>query len=167
MAQYLINEINTSPPSGSLTGYLGSSDPDGWVIADGVARTNNSVYDNLVTMGIGTRSGSNYTPPNYRGAFLRGLGTSSVNTIYTGPALNTSQTDEIRTHGHTINDPAHTHTLRTFLGIAGGSGNTSRSVGLEQSPLASTGTVTTGITINHSGSETRPFNFGVNWIIKL
>jgi len=67
------NNINAVPPSGALMATLLSSDPDGWVIADGTERTTSSIYNNLVTLSIGSRNGSNnYVPPNLKGAFLRG-----------------------------------------------------------------------------------------------
>jgi hypothetical protein len=164
MANYFINGINSSFPPGSIISYLGATDPDGWIIADGVARTNSSIYNNLVTMGIGTRTGGNYTPPNYRGAFLRGTGTSNVNTAYSGPALNASQTDDNKSHNHTITDPGHRH-------VMGGSASTSGNLGsrsMNAGSSSNTYKATTGITINNSGNnENRPFNIGVNWIIKL
>jgi hypothetical protein len=167
MSSYFINNINNCPQPGTVSAYLGTNDPDGWVIADGVARTNNSVYDNLVTMGIGTRSGSNYTPPNYRGAFLRGTGTSNISTAYSGPALNTSQTDDNKSHNHTINDPGHTHIMGQQVNFKSGS-NIARDANLTQNESPNyTGRSFTDITVNSSGSESRPFNFGVNWIIKL
>ena len=83
---HTINNIVSTPPTGSVIAYLGTSDPEGWVICDGVTRTNNGDgrYKNLNSLGIGSGGSgtSNYTPPNYKGSFLRGIGTSSVNGNY-------------------------------------------------------------------------------------
>jgi microcystin-dependent protein len=95
---------------GSLTAYLGSSDPTGWVICDGIARTNNSdgKYNALAAMGIGTggTGTSSYTPPDLRGAFLRGDGKgTAAATLSTGygsyaATLKSSQNDSMQTHTH-------------------------------------------------------------------
>ena len=113
---------------------------------------------------------SSYTPPNYRGAFLRGTGVSPTQNRNAGPDINASQRDEIENHFH----------ISSFLY------STVTNVGA-QNPLLIPGAVTTGTStgtihslfdMNNSNSqfteassfslkETRPYNFGVNWIIKL
>jgi len=173
MSAYTANvgttSVSIAPPPGSIMAYLGTTDPDGWVICDGVSRTNtNGRYNNLIAMSIGTSGGGNYTPPNYKGAFLRGTGTSGV---YSGPALQNSQNHATQTHSHGITDPGHSHDYSDSysdqtLTFVYGSG------GQRGSFTSSTSTATTGITINNSTvnvdiNETRPYNFGVNWIIKL
>jgi hypothetical protein len=64
-----VNGISiTNPnPTGSIVAYAGTTDPTGWVICNGVKRTNNSdsKYNTVASMGIGTLDVSNhYTPPN-------------------------------------------------------------------------------------------------------
>jgi microcystin-dependent protein len=60
------------PPVGSIMSYMGTSDPDGWVICDGKPRdNNNSKYNSLVALSIGSQGSSSvYTPPNLQGLFL-------------------------------------------------------------------------------------------------
>ena len=107
---YKVNNISSTPPAGSIIAYLGTTDPDGWVIMDGTTRTNNSDgrYNALYSLGIGTGGSgtTNYTPPNYKGAFLRGNGT---NGIYQSGSLGASQEDMFKTHTHSVIDPGHTH----------------------------------------------------------
>ena len=89
---YSYNTTNLATPVGTIIGYAKeNTDPDGWVICDGETRTYNSKYQSLVTMGIGSFSGTTtYTPPDYRGYFLRGdnkgtgsiVETSSIPTVY-------------------------------------------------------------------------------------
>jgi len=67
------NDISISYPPGSILGYLGTADPDGWVIADGVLRPDNDIYSNLGNMGIGTR--------------VRVADTFSMKMIFTAPAI--------------------------------------------------------------------------------
>jgi hypothetical protein len=129
MASYFYKGISITPPTGSITAYLGNTDPDGWVICDGITRNvSDNRYANLFNMGIGTGSSNVYTPPDYRGAFLRGSnkGTSAnnANTTYDNinygalsPTLNTSQVHMTETHSHFAssgNQSAyHTHTGTT------------------------------------------------------
>ena len=76
------NPLSIGPPPGSIMAYFAggdsangsSSDPDGWIICDGVPRTNGNDgrYNYLSALGIGSLNGYTYTPPDLRGAFLRG-----------------------------------------------------------------------------------------------
>ena len=60
--------INSMNPTGSMIAYAGTTDPVGWVICDGIVRTNNQdgKYNGISSMGIGFGGSgiSNYTPPN-------------------------------------------------------------------------------------------------------
>ena len=60
--------INSTNPTGSMIAYAGTTDPVGWVICDGIVRTNNQdgKYNSISSMGIGFGGSgiSNYTPPN-------------------------------------------------------------------------------------------------------
>jgi microcystin-dependent protein len=174
-------------PSGSVMAFLGENDPDGWVICNGVTRTNNSDgrYNTLNTLGIGTGGNgvTNYTPPDFRGSFLRGTGTSAVNSLYVGPSLTknggtptTYQNMGVLQHGHTVTDPSHRH--NTAATDNGGILDTTTSQGANTYVQDGypTGYSTTGITIEtssvntpspYSNTETRPFNCGVNWILKI
>ena len=198
-----------SPPPGSIMAYLLGTDPDGWVIADGgyhpvsgatITRSNaNGKYNRLITAGIGTGTlnSGNYTPPNYKGAFLRGIGTSNINSNYVGPSsLGSYHDSQISDHSHRVSesahshgvyDPGHSHVMYVNLNNgysaeAGGSGNRFPGAApVNQLNGYGTNVNTTGISINSAntgvsvggvnsgnyGSEVRPFNYGVNWIIKL
>ena len=213
MSGFRLNNVVAVSPVGSINGYLGNSDPPGWVIADGVQRDNSSgIYTNLYNLGVGTISTTYYTPPNYKGAFLRGTGNLSQDSSFLGPALNTFQnmgvvshthgvSDPGHTHGayqdghgHGINDPGHRHMLDVTTGnkYGGGSGRQVIQVTTTEYGIDTT-YATTGISIqgaqptvyvngaftginttntpvvsgSYSNTETRPFNYGVNWIIKL
>lgn len=247
MSGFRLNNVVAVSPVGSINGYLGNSDPPGWVIADGVQRDNSSgIYTNLYNLGVGTISTTYYTPPNYKGAFLRGTGNLSQDSSFLGPELNTFQNMGVVSHTHGVSDPGHTHaasqaehnhgisdpghshgasqsahnhgindpghshtTDMTTGGRGGGGSNTmlpttsvpgaipTTSVGTGISiqnaqpsvtvnsattgistqnakPSITVNSTTTGITTtspvvsgSYSNTETRPFNYGVNWIIKL
>lgn len=149
---YSIKGISVTPPPGSLAAYYTSGEPSGWIICDGVQRTNGSDgrYNNLINLKIGSGTlNSNYTPPNLRAMFLRGTGT---NGSYTGPSVLSQQTDAIISHAHsfTYNDASRGNSASdtvTSIQTSGGE---------------------KGVTTATNGStETRPVNVGVNWIIKL
>ena len=163
--------------------YLGSStiDPDGWVIADGVARTaDDGRYANLVNAVIGAGTKNSYTPPNLKGAFLRGEG-YATNAGYSGTTLNAFQNHATQTHNHSIEDKAHSHGrgLRVFgsnphTNITVVPLTTANSYGENNYDSliniygAYTGiTATNNSTNNVDVNETRPYNYGVAWIIKL
>jgi hypothetical protein len=198
----LVNKsyADTLAPTGSVMAYMGTADPTGWVICDGIVRTDGAAgkYTALINMGIGTGPTANYTPPDYRGAFLRGAGTGT-NASYAGPAVKASQAHATQTHSHGISNFAHTHSLSahthtiehthtypTTGGVANGQGGAwnsgfdgnSTKTSSQPSNASSggpstdtTGQATQTPTIDNSttsvnANETRPFNYGVNWILK-
>jgi len=194
--------ISQTYPTGTIVAIVGSSagtDPNGWVICDGILRTNNSdgKYNKLFEMTIGTGGSgtSNYTPPDLKGAFLRGTGTSNINPIYVGPSLKTFSPHRITLHSHRPGNHAHTVisdtgglsnvvALGAYTGTATeasrvlGSGaagatrmNVFSSTGinlLTQTTSSNAFHATTSSVLNTAaGIELRPYNYGVNWILKL
>uniref|UniRef100_A0A6C0L7T9 Uncharacterized protein n=1 Tax=viral metagenome TaxID=1070528 RepID=A0A6C0L7T9_9ZZZZ len=124
---YSYKNISVMYYPGTVCAYLGSTDIDGWVICDGIQRNvSDSRYTNLVTMAIGTGTANAYTPPDYRGAFLRGSNKGTANAAATttygarAPDLKISQTHMTETHSHGAssgNQSAnHTHTGTTDSG---------------------------------------------------
>jgi hypothetical protein len=198
---YNINSNNCFIPSGSVLAYIGSSsvDPPGWVIANGSARTNSTIYNGLVTLSIGSRDGNGiYTPPNLNAAFLRGNGT---NGNYVGSTLLTQQSHALQNHTHTASQPAHSHTTNPPSNTGDGTSSSFayglvKCVGPNNYPANSVTEDSTtnadnydmnvdyyagllikdetpGIAVYENtntysnASETRPFSYGVVWIIKL
>jgi len=99
---YYQNSHLATPPVGSIMEYLGATDPDGWIICNGTARTNNQDgrYNALNSLAIGTGGSgiSNYTPPDLQNQFP--IGASSTYTLNsTGGNATTTLS----------NLPAHTH----------------------------------------------------------
>jgi hypothetical protein len=193
---YNINDKNSFVPFGSVLAYIGSStiDPPGWIIANGNPRTDNIIYNNLINLGIGSRNGANYNPPNLNAAFLRGVGSQTLfSTTFSGPSLKIQQSHSLTSHTHTAFQSSHTHTTtpnsdmvpNTGAGlgmISIGGNNTSPNAGNnsngEIQQFAVAGLVikpaTPAITINENpigtnidNAETFPFSYGVVWIIKI
>jgi hypothetical protein len=186
---FTFNNINSSVPVGSIISTLLANDPPGWVIADGVARTNtNNIYTNLSNAGIGNVVGSTYTPPNLQAAFLRGTDT---NNGYIGGGLKTFTASKRQIHTHTAIDTAHTHShdatsgtgkglvfMNGTNGYAGADTSTpSTEFNLRAVNGLSMNMATVGISVNATQisnrgqsagqtTETSPYCIGVNWLIK-
>jgi microcystin-dependent protein len=184
-----VNQVSIAPPIGSITAYTLATSPPGWLICDGSPVSRTTYASLFAVIGVTFGPGNNTTTfnlPNYQGAFLRGTGT---NGSYSGPSLNTSQTHATQTHTHTatsvVSDPGHAHSQTTnnddYNNTGGnnfpGSSNPSfaaNDTGINKSwtniNSNSTG-VTVATTVGNSttfvnANETRPYNFGVYWIIK-
>lgn len=109
--------IGENAPAGCIMAYLKTSDIDGWIICNGVSRSNvDGKYRRL--NGIGTFSGAitggagaTYTPPDLRSKFL--YGTANIGTTgATGGAVNQSitlTTAHLPAHNHGVTDPGHGH----------------------------------------------------------
>ena len=118
---YLINGVPQifGVPIGSISAYLGTSSPTGFVLCDGVQRENtDDKYTALYQLGVGTMTTNetHYTPPDYRGMFIGGSSnTSSVGG--TGGDNNiTLSTSNLPAHSHngfTDADPGHVHGMNT------------------------------------------------------
>ncbi len=201
MTSYFLNNKGQDIPSGSIIAYFINTaiDPSGWVIMNGINRTDgeNGKYNNLINLGIGSGIlNGNYTPPNYNGAFLRGSGSSGS---YSGPSINLHQTHATQIHNHTASQVSHTHThnangannngssanpkygLFYYSNITGPGGADSSTSELclninaydDNSSYTYSNLVINSaqpaITVqnNVGENETRPYNIGVNWILKL
>lgn len=118
MSYYQINRVPVTftVPIGTISAYLGKSsngDPDGFVIADGVARDNtDGKYNDLYDLGVGSKSGTNYTPPNFKNQMLRSVNNTNDNNIGSsgGSDAVTLSTSNLPEHSHTgTTDSAGSH----------------------------------------------------------
>lgn len=164
-------------PTGTIVAFAGqeANIPKGWVLCDGRSLTTIENSKNLIAL-----IGNNV--PNLQGMFLRGTGTSAVNN-QAGPTLGNTQDDAFESHtitGTAAGAGAHSHELKIDNG--GGEESKGWRDNMVNSPDGPTNgwvnysSYTEGVG-NHthtvSGSadgganETRPVNYGVNYIIKL
>jgi len=178
--------LPATAPTGSIAPYLYSFEPEGWIFCDGVQRTNtDNRYNTLISLGIGSGTpGNSYTPPTLNAAFLRGTGTDSTST-YSGPSLKAFQEQQIIDHGHSFGNHAHTtvdSTTKSY-GLAVTGKNTGRGFdatvneyNIRNNWLKLNDATTTSVQLTAEtysvrnptgGDETRPYNYGVNWILKL
>jgi microcystin-dependent protein len=173
-------------PTGAIMPYAGDiignvQAPEGWVLCDGKSLPNNDQYLALRNL-IGNNA------PDLRGMFLRGAGTNDQDAYKdnVGPALRAHQGDDFKAHLHawgtlkaeTTTAGAHTHSV-TFKveNDAKGDDGFGKYGEIEEDGTAkettdSQGAHTHAVTVSGStaltgGRETRPVNYGVNYIIKL
>jgi len=151
-----------SMPSGSIIAFGGRNIPNGWLLCDGslVSRITYSRLFNTIDSVWGNGNGSTtFHIPDLRGQFLRGVSGTSSNdpdaSIRTsknsngnsGNNVGSFQSDELKSHNHTIP-------------ISGGNSASSNYGGYGTYSNLNT-------TNNTGGSETRPKNAYVYYIIKF
>lgn len=168
-------------PTGAIMPFTGKVAPLGWVFCDGqdLNRVEGTTALKLIVGDLA---------PDLRGMFLRGTGTNSVNS-QNGPALLATQLDAIKSHdssGETNEDGIHMHTIGDYYpnnttGNPNGATDTDSKTtndarrywrGTQESITRSTGSSegkhSHKVTTSYTGlKETRPVNYGVNYIIKL
>lgn len=171
-------------PTGSIMPFVGSTAPTGWLLCDGGA-----IPVNSNTAALRTLLGSASTP-NLQGMFLRGTGVNPVNSE-PGPALNETQGDTFKSHSHEegtldlVNDGAHIHKITFKVDTIAGQGsdvdvynrNSTTSNVMESDEYTEQndgydgrhdhGGIKGSTGNTGSEAETRPVNYGVNYIIKL
>jgi len=160
----------TGAPAGVIMAFAGTSAPTGFLSCDGSA-VSRTTYATLfaaigTTWGVGNGS-TTFNVPDLRGMIVRGTGTNATGSSSgaVGPSVGSYAADTYLNHSHAITDPGHTHTytgLDVGSAVIAGSNQYSKGV-------TNTGSSTTGITVNTSttgGTETKPKNYGVLYIIK-
>lgn len=147
-------------PAGSILPFGGTTAPGGFLMCDGTSYSNAS-YPNLfsaIGTAYGAADGSHFNVPDLRGNFLRGTDhgagqdpdAASRTALNpggnTGDAVGSYEADQFS---------SHSHSLPGSIGLYGNPGGSGVLV-----QIGSQGTGAAG------GSETRPKNVGVNYIIK-
>ena len=161
-------------PTGAIMPFVGTTAPQGWLLCDGSNIPVNDYTANLRTL-LGTS-----TTPDLRAMFLRGAGSGNS---HTGPDLKTVQQDDLKSHLHgisltTSSAGAHSHTTGFSNDDYNGSGGTNKNGLEDDTNIGNNRTLPTSTDGNHThtvsgntsatgGTETRPINYGVNYIIKL
>jgi microcystin-dependent protein len=188
----ITNLPTTDPtPTGTLTQYLGTTAPTGWLLCNGnaVSRSTYSALFAVISTRYGVGDGSTtFNLPDFRDKFARGAAntgslsgsTSGADThLHTGPS-------------HTHTGPSHTHTFSGSGSATTGTNSASVPIPIPADSVSSitvaahththsTGTIsisgTTGSdgtgntsssgTGNTSSTSNVPVHFGVNYIVKV
>jgi microcystin-dependent protein len=167
-------------PTGSIMPYLGTTAPNGWLLCNGTAIPSGIIYDNLKAL-----AGAN--TPDLRAMFLRGAGSQTAYPDKVGPAIKVVQQDDVKAHLHTValttsTAGAHWHFLNRRSNSDNGAYDSGDSNLTEESGVTTNRAIIgkfstftagdhthniNGNTANTGGTETRPINYGVNYIIKI
>lgn len=162
----IILDAGLAMPIGTIVACVNTTAPSGWALCNGDTynTTENPILFNLL-------GSSNL--PDLRGAFLRQAGTNvGTYASYSGPSLQNYQLDSFKTHNHTINDPGtHIHDYKTPYQPEGNINASGTARGARQNTTTTQITTNTKISLtiqdNSTDTETSPYCYGVNWIIKL
>lgn len=156
-AAYLEGGVNAVIMPGTIIAFPSDFVPPGWALCNGAAY---NVSQNPILHEVLGFSG---VLPNLNAAFLRGSGTAS-NPNYVAGSVRTTQTDGFKWHTHPVSETPHTHPIVVPNSVRADFG--SRTGGFTVTRQTSTNT--TGVTVNSTGdAETRPFCYGIYYIIKL
>jgi microcystin-dependent protein len=166
----------TGAPAGIIMAFGGTAAPTGFLACNGAA-VSRTIYAALFAA-IGTTWGSGdgvntFNVPDLRGAFLRGSGTSALDPS-SPRSVGSFQAEAYLNHAHTasssVSDPGHSHTYQESVGgpsawqAGPGYGNGTRSTGSSGTGISVSTSVATSTT---GGTETRPDNYAVLYIIKI
>lgn len=163
----VISNVPQGVPAGVIAPFAGTAAPSGYLFCDGspVSRSTYAALFAAISTTWGNGDGSTtFNLPDLRNMFLRGSGSSAVG-VY--------EDDAFRSHNHgaSVSDPGHAHSVpQGQRGAFGGSNPVPSgfSGGTYPTQLATAG-AGTGISVSiaaSGGSETRPVNRRVLYIIK-
>lgn len=168
-------------PTGSIMPFIGTVAPNGWLLCNG-----STFADNANTANLKALLGST-TTPDLRAMFLRGTGDGNGKS---GPALKVVQNESTLAHSHSITslkvsrEGDHNHSANSldynralkYDGTGTGQGFDNNTGGGVEPNISSSRAIPTdgghqhsasGSTENSGGTEIRPINYGVNYIIKI
>ena len=149
--------FNPVPPVGTVSMFAGATAPAGYLLCDGAA-VSRTTYADLFAV-IGTTYGvgdgaTTFNLPNVNDRNVVGPGSRAVGATG-GAETHTLTTAEMPSHSHTINDPGHTHTYQqpttTGADTPGSVDSSPNEIDINTFPTVSTGSSTTGITVNNTG----------------
>lgn len=169
--------VDAAGPSGAIMAFAGSTAPSGWLKCEGqaISRTTYATLYAAIGTTWGTGDGSTtFNVPDLRGMFLRGTGTNATGSSSgaAGPSVGAYAADTYLNHTHT--DSGHTHNATGsgayFAQIGAGSSTWQNIQPQASTPIYQQATTASGTaniqTSTTGGTETKPKNYGVLYIIK-
>ena len=178
---------------GTGTGFQSNGIPTGYLECNGqlLSRSTYAALFNVIGTKYGNTSGSNFRVPDLRGEFIRGVNTSGSGAD-ANRSIGSSQGSQNASHDHSISasDTTSTRSLTgtatrisesfnqgSTSGIFGRGSNTDSGLTPSRVDTTATGTLTVDATHNHTvtvtgttgsqGSESRPRNIAMMYIIKV
>jgi microcystin-dependent protein len=144
---------------GDLKFSAHNNDHYGWLICDGrsISRTEYSELFDVIGISFGANDSNTFKLPDLRGRVAGGIGdgpdtTNRLLGTAVGSETHTLTTAEMPSHNHTITDPGHTHTYVNNTNDQSTDNAFHTETAADQVDLAATtGSSTTGITINSTG----------------
>jgi microcystin-dependent protein len=178
--QYVGTNIDFAPqalspvPTGMILPYAAPASvalPSGYLVCDG-STVSQATYFNLYaiigsTYNIGGEGAGDFRLPNLQGIFLRGSGTQTISGNTYTATLGAYQTDQNRAHRHFIvNDDNIANTAVTSTTYASRLGTVTSSSSLNYQINGSANEPTRGLTSESGGTESRPANLAMRYLIK-
>jgi microcystin-dependent protein len=160
----LVSNTVVSGPAGSIIMFAGSAAPTGYLMCDGsaVSRTTYATLYSVIGTTYGSGDGSTtFNLPNTQGVFIRGAGSQTISGVSYSGTLGAKQNDAFASHTHS--DSGHQH--GTYGSIAD-SGSQSSPLVPQVSISGVTSVSYANIQPSGSGTETKPANLTLNYIIK-
>jgi len=167
--------VDLGSPAGIIAPFAGTTAPSGWLACEGQAvsqTTYAALYAAIgATWNTGGEGAGNFRLPDLRGMFVRGTGTNATGSSSgaVGPSVGAYAADTYLNHSHTASQPAHSHSYTGVSGSSSYNGGTGGSITVPNAAALTTGTAQPAITVDTSttgGTETKPKNYGVLYIIK-
>lgn len=170
-----VSEAALSSIGGAINGLLSVILPVGTIIASMLNQTqfnaqvpggNWKLADGSSSAGTIYQSVTGFsTLPDLRSVFLRGKDNGRGLNPNGDLALGTFTSDTLASHTHSVNDPGHSHAFDAFR--TSGAGAPAQAFPSSGGTF-STNTVTTGISLNSTGSaETAPKTVTINYFIRV
>lgn len=145
---------------GDIKQSIAQNDHNGWFICDGrsLNRADYPILFNLIGVSFGSDNATTFKLPDARGRVAGTIGQGSGLTNRSlgdsvGSETHTMTVNQMPSHTHGITDPGHSHSYTNNTNDQSVNTLTTQESAADNADLsATTGTSTTGITINNAGS---------------
>ena len=162
-------------PAGTVHAFAGTTAPEGWAMCDGseVSRTDYAALFAVISTTYGVGDGlDTFNLPDMRGQFLRALddmgtaqGAAGVDADGTARTVGQTQGDAIRNITGQMSPVAHTKNVG--MTASGALARTGTDQGNAQGSGSGNNVTFDASRVVPTGSDNRPKNMAVNYIIKL
>lgn len=144
---------------GDLKFSAHQTDHNGWLVCDGrsLSRTDYEELFSVIGISFGANNGSTFKIPDMRGRVAGGIGdgpdtTNRLLGTAVGEEEHTLTIAEMPSHNHGVTDPGHTHSYTNNRNDQNTDNAFASETAADNADLgATTGSSTTGITINNTG----------------